>query len=70
VTKAKAPLRAVVESRRGPSSQRIVFPNGDVAIVCGTAPYLDRLECGHDGVWYTKAARRRCPECPTEGQLL
>jgi hypothetical protein len=58
-----APLRAVVESRRGPSSQRIELPDGAVAIVCGPRPYLDRLECGHDVVGYAKAKRRRCNEC-------
>ena len=60
-----APLRTVVESRRGPRSQRIELPDGSVAIVCGPAPYFDRLECGPDVVAYTKAKRRRCAECKT-----
>jgi hypothetical protein len=70
VSRRQAPLRAVVESRRGPRSQRIELPGGDVAIVCGPAPYLDRLECGHDGVWYTKADHRRCGECAEDPKLL
>jgi hypothetical protein len=44
-----APLRTVIESRRGPRSQRIEMPDGSVAIVCGPAPYFDRLECGGGG---------------------
>lgn len=65
-----APLRAVVESRRGPRSQRIPFPDGSVAIVCGPAPYFDRLECGHEVVGYAKAKRRRCKECAEAQQVL
>lgn len=61
----KAPLRAVVESRRGPRSERFRFPDGSVAIVCGPAPYLDRLECGHEVTAYSAAKRRRCKECET-----
>jgi hypothetical protein len=63
VNKAKAPLRLVVARERGPRSQRIELPNGDVAIVCGPSAYLDRLECGHEVVAYSAAERRRCQEC-------
>jgi hypothetical protein len=60
-----APLRTVLESRRGPRSQRVELPDGSVAIVCGPAPYFDRLECGHDVVAHTKAKSRRCSDCET-----
>ena len=58
-----APLRAVVESRRGSGCQQLKFPDGSVAVICGPAPYLDRLECGHEVVAYSRAQRRRCTEC-------
>lgn len=58
-----APLRRVIARRRGDTCERITFPNGDVAIVCGPRPYFDRLECGHEGTYYAPAAQRRCKTC-------
>jgi hypothetical protein len=69
--KAKAPLREVVRSRLGPRSQRIAFPDGTVAIVCGPPMRTDTLECGHQVVTYgARALRRRCVECSEQGRLL
>lgn len=67
MTRAKAPLRAVVSTELGPRSQRFVMPDGSVAIVCGPAAHIDTLECGHVVTTYGgNAARRRCGECPKE----
>lgn len=59
-----APSRAVVRSQLGPRSQRIVFPNGDVAIVCGPPLRTDTLECGHKVTHHgPHRSRRRCDQC-------
>ena len=64
-----APLRNVTHSKVGPRSQRITFPNGDVAIVCGPPLRVDTLECGHQVTGYNRAQRRRCRECAAQAEL-
>ncbi len=69
MAKAKAPLRLVTGTRLGPRSQRLTMANGDVAIVCGTPPRIDDLECGHQVVTYgNRASRRRCEQCLAQVQ--
>lgn len=64
-----APWRAVLRSRLGSRSQRIRTPGG-YAIVCGAAPVISELECGHKvTTWDTPArTRRRCKVCRDQAQ--
>jgi hypothetical protein len=62
-----------MSTRLGPKmAQRIEFPNGDVAILCGPPPRVDALDCGHEVITFggRPAKRRRCADCLAESKLV